>query len=93
MELNDFQGTSEATKLEEKQKPSYVSQVGFTVSKVYRGFTEIESLYNNVRIYGGLICGGYVRYMCSTGKSVERAGDIDIYIFRVKKLLRASKTS
>jgi len=69
----------DATDLEEKKKPSYISKDGFVPSKVYRGFTEISTLFTLVREYGGLICGGYVRYMCSTSKSVERAGDVDVY--------------
>jgi len=59
--------------------PSYVSKNGFETVKVFRGFTEIKAIYELASEIGGIICGGYVRYMCSPAITVFPAGDLDIY--------------
>ena len=46
---------------------------------VLRGATEITHLFNTVTNHNGVICGGYVRYMCSPQLNPIPAGDIDIY--------------
>lgn len=51
----------------------------FAFIPVLRGFTEIADLWEAVGEYGGLICGGYVRYMCSPRQEPVPAGDVDIY--------------
>lgn len=63
----------------ESMAPTYISQEGFTTVQVRRGFTEIESLFNFLKQFDAFICGGYVRYMCSTAETVIKAGDCDIY--------------
>lgn len=63
----------------ETLEPTYVSKEGFTTVQVRRGFTEIENLFNFLNQFDAFICGGYVRYMCSTAESVIKAGDCDIY--------------
>lgn len=62
-------------------RPSYVSQEGFVTTKVHRGFTEIQKLFevitsNNLSAF---ICGGYVRYMASNAKNPVKASDVDVY--------------
>lgn len=72
---------AEATNLEEKKKPVYISKRGFVGAKVRRGFTEISALWDILEDmpHDYVICGGYVRYMCSTASSVTPAGDVDVY--------------
>lgn len=57
----------------------YISQKGFVLAPVYRGFDEIRTLYDDVLYAGGLVCGGYVRYMCSPATNPAPASDVDIY--------------
>jgi len=52
---------------------------GFERVPVVRGFTEIENVWLVVKLLGGYICGGYVRYMCSPRRKPEPASDVDIY--------------
>ncbi|MFX0142050.1 MAG: hypothetical protein ACFFDN_50905, partial [Candidatus Hodarchaeota archaeon] len=59
--------------------PKYVSKKGFVTIPVLRGFSEIENLYNDLDRFDVFICGGYVRYMCSTHQNPTQAGDVDIY--------------
>jgi hypothetical protein len=72
--------TEDAT---DKIIPKYVSQDGFIETKIRRGFTEIEKVYDLLFEYivdGDChFCGGYVRYMCSPNPSPAKAGDLDIY--------------
>lgn len=65
--------------MSETEKEKYKSREGFTEVKVVRGYTEIESIAVNVWGYGGIICGGYVRYMCSPLAEPIPASDLDVY--------------
>lgn len=46
---------------------------------IYRGFTEIEALFNLVHENGGHILGGYVRYMASPKWSPIPGEDVDVF--------------
>lgn len=71
--------SEENKKKKKKEKKPYVSQQGFVEAPVLRGFTEISTLWSLVYAHGGMICGGYVRYMCSPHRIPVPASDIDIY--------------
>lgn len=47
--------------------------------KIIRGFTEIKPLWKLVSSLGGMICGGYPRYMCSAAKHPAEATDVDVF--------------
>jgi hypothetical protein len=68
-------------KPEKKKKEKYKSKDGFVEVEVLRGFTEISSMYSVVNAHGGIILGGYVRYMCSPSvqKRLAPSSDLDIY--------------
>lgn len=66
-------------KKDPKSVPTYLSKDGFEKVPVLRGMTEIEPIFTMVMHLEGVICGGYVRYMCSPALSVHKAGDVDIY--------------
>jgi hypothetical protein len=66
-------------KPEKKKKPKYVSQNGFIQVKVHRGFTELQHVYPLIYDHGGVILGGYVRYMCSPLRNPVGATDLDVY--------------
>jgi hypothetical protein len=96
--LNDTELTpSEEPEKEERKKPKYVSKEGFEKVLVFRGFTEIEQLHNELKKEikrDAFICGGYVRYMCSPRHDPSPASDVDIYCMneevfeKVKKLFK-----
>lgn len=79
IELNPLASSEKESKKEKVLKPSYISKKGFVEVKVIRGFSEISALWNKANEYGGIICGGYVRYMCSPAVTVSLPGDCDIY--------------
>jgi hypothetical protein len=62
-----------------KEKPKYKSQDGFVHVPVLRGFTEVSNLFHTVNSNGGLLLGGYVRYICSPCKKPAPSEDIDVY--------------
>jgi len=66
-------------KPEKKKKPRYVSQDGFVEVRVFRGFTEIQNIYYMIHDHGGIILGGYVRWMCSPILKPVPATDLDVY--------------
>ena len=82
-QIDMFKEFDEKKDKEEKLPPKYVSKEGFTKTKVRRGYTEIEKVYEMLLdlIQDGSchFCGGYVRYMCSPNTSPAKAGDLDIY--------------
>jgi len=61
------------------KKPKYKSKSGFIQVRVYRGFTAIQHIYPVIYDNGGVILGGYVRYMCSPILKPVEATDLDIY--------------
>jgi len=63
----------------EKKKERYKSKTGFIKVPVYRGFTSIQHIYPIIYNRGGVILGGYVRYMCSPLLKPVPATDLDIY--------------
>ncbi|KXH69797.1 MAG: hypothetical protein AM326_01620 [Candidatus Thorarchaeota archaeon SMTZ-45] len=62
-----------------KKKDRYKSQEGFIQVPVYRGFTAIQHIWPVIYDNGGVILGGYVRYMCSPILKPIPATDLDIY--------------
>jgi len=46
---------------------------------IIRGFTEIEDLVEICEQFNAVICGGYVRYMCSPRKNPVQAKDVDVF--------------
>lgn len=69
---------------EEIKKPAYVSKSGFVKGKIRRGLYEIQSLLVQLKkhkLSNTIICGGYVRYMCSPHPKPVPAGDIDLYSY------------
>lgn len=76
----DIDNMSEPDK---KIKPKYISKEGFVTVPIRRGFTEIKPVYdfllNEINNGDCIICGGYVRYMCSTHSNPAKAGDVDLY--------------
>jgi hypothetical protein len=66
-------------KPEKEKKKRYISQQGWEVVPVVRGFTEIKKLHYLLRNARAMILGGYVRYMCSPSKKVSPASDVDVY--------------
>lgn len=69
-----------------KKSERYISQPGFETVDILRGGTEIEPLIRVVQ-NGGIICGGYVRWMCSPRKPKKLipAQDIDVYCHTEEK--------
>ncbi len=61
-------------------KEVYISKEGFVRTKIYRGLTEIENLLHYIG-NEGVVCGGYVRYMCSPTHNPFPPSDVDIYPF------------
>lgn len=69
------------------KKEPYKSKEGFVIVPVRRGFTEISFLWDWLsklrdkyeNRYKWLVCGGYVRYMCSPDPTPAKASDVDIY--------------
>lgn len=53
--------------------------MAFTTVPILRGLTEIKDLYNICNVYNAVICGGYVRYMCSPKKDPVKANDVDVF--------------
>jgi len=75
---------SEANKFKDEtnQALRYKSQDGFVRVPIYRGFSEIEEFYSQVRLESSnkcVILGGYVRFMCSPHPRPARASDVDLY--------------
>lgn len=68
-----------------KKKKPYISQDGFEIIPLRRGFTEIVPLWDilnsiiNKTKSDVFICGGYARWCASPKYKPEPAGDIDIY--------------
>jgi hypothetical protein len=46
---------------------------------VYRGFTEISSIYDIAVRHNAVICGGYARFCASPLKDPAPAGDVDVF--------------
>lgn len=67
----------------------YMSKDGYVKANVLRGGYEIEMLYLEMSKIGGLICGGYVRWMCSQADQPVPPGDIDVYFPSEKDYERA----
>jgi hypothetical protein len=60
----------------------YVSQDGFVIVPLLRGFTAIKELWSSVlQLQNGsaFVCGGYARYCASPKPNVSPAADFDIY--------------
>ena len=69
---------------EEIKKPAYISKDGFVEGKIRRGLYEIQSLLDLLKqhsLNNTIICGGYIRYMCSPHSKPVRAGDADLYSY------------
>jgi hypothetical protein len=77
--LEDTIPTVVTQKEEAPQIEAYLSQDGFIEVPIHRGFTEIEKVYQDITPLGGIICGGYVRYLASPRLDPCKAGDLDIY--------------
>lgn len=81
----------------------YISQDGFEIIKLQRGFTEIIPLWKILnKVIDStkqdcFICGGYARYCASPKFEPVKAGDIDIYnegksaFNKLKQLLKYNK--
>ena len=78
-------------KKEERMEPTYISRDGFVNVKVLRGYTELEAVHDLVVKFGGIICGGYVRWMCSTAEAPVLPGDLDIYFENDRDFEEASR--
>ena len=70
--------TSRKPVKKEKDHTPYKSKDGFVRVPILRGFTEIQSVWNEIT-GKGILCGGYVRYMCSPRKNPVPASDLDVY--------------
>jgi len=79
LEAEKVKPTEEIEKNRRKKAEVYISQDGFVEAPVLRGFTEISNLFRDVSVRDGVICGGYVRYMCSPRPDPACASDVDIY--------------
>lgn len=64
---------------QERLQPAYVSKEGWDTLPILRGYTEIQNVHRTAMKHDGFICGGYVRWMCSTNEVPIPAGDVDIY--------------
>lgn len=62
-----------------EKKEAYQSQDGFIWVPLYRGFTEIQAIYELAKKEGASICGGYARYCASPRMDVEPAADVDVF--------------
>jgi len=51
----------------------------FKTIPVIRGFTEIKEIFEACERYNAVICGGYVRYMCSPKKDPVKPSDVDLF--------------
>jgi hypothetical protein len=63
----------------EGQKERYISRTGFVEITTRRGIFEVRPVLDIVEPLGGIICGGYVRFMAAPGRNPKPAGDVDIY--------------
>lgn len=70
-------------------KQRYLSQDGFVDIKPVRGVHEVRVLYRDMKDFGGLVCGGYVRWMCSPADKPVYPGDVDVYFPEEKDFNRA----
>jgi len=77
-DFHDAEEFSQGTN-EEVHKPTYISKDGFVQTPIIRGGTEVTPLYFKANLFGGIICGGYARWMCSPADQVVPAGDVDVY--------------
>ncbi|KKL60412.1 hypothetical protein LCGC14_2205590, partial [marine sediment metagenome] len=85
------------------KKRAYISQDGFEIVKLQRGFTEIIPLWKILnKVIDStkkdcFICGGYARYCASPKFNPIKAGDVDIYsedklaFNKLKQLLKYKK--
>jgi hypothetical protein len=64
---------------EPDEKPKEPERTGFEKVPVYRGFTLIKDLFALATEKRCIICGGYVRWMCSPRRQPTPAGDVDVY--------------
>jgi hypothetical protein len=55
------------------------SNMTFITLPIKRGFTEIRDLYELITPLGGVICGGYARYVCSPSTHPILSDDVDVY--------------
>jgi hypothetical protein len=78
-ELLELEKEASQREADQRKADVYISQEGFVKAQVFRGFTEINKIYYDVSVHDGIICGGYVRYMCSPRLDPVKAGDLDIY--------------
>jgi len=78
-ELEEMEKEAEQKDTERRNADVYISQEGFVETQVFRGFTEISQVYYDVSARDGIICGGYVRYMCSPRLDPVKAGDLDVF--------------
>lgn len=46
---------------------------------IIRGFTEIKEVFDACEKFNAVICGGYVRWMCSPRKDPVKANDVDLF--------------
>lgn len=69
--------------------PKYASKQGFVDTDILRGGYEVERLYHEMYKLGGVICGGYVRWMCSPADVPVPAGDVDVYFPEERDFERA----
>ncbi len=63
----------------ERMKPKYASKNGFVNMKPVRGIYGATLIMNRIESRNAVICGGYVRWMCSLNDKVADPSDIDIY--------------
>lgn len=61
------------------KKPAYVSKPGFILTPTLRGHSEIHAIWKIIEHRAAIICGGFVRYMCSPVQTPVGASDMDIY--------------
>ena len=71
-------------KKKERKKERYQIKEGFVRMDVLRGLHEIKEFLHDLRDRDCFVCGGYVRYMCSTNKKPVLPGDIDVYSMNEK---------
>ena len=69
----------ENVKEEKKIKPKYVSKNGFVDMRPLRGIHGATLLMQRIADRKVVICGGYVRWMCSSNDKIAPPSDIDVY--------------
>jgi hypothetical protein len=79
VDFDSLPNENEIPEEEKKIKPKYISKDGFVNMKPLRGIYGATLIMSRIGDRNAVICGGYVRWMCSANEKIVEPSDIDIY--------------